>query len=243
MSTVTQASPPQTERFRSGEGVAANGDSARELAAELARLRERFVAYERLDHQLDEMVTGLTDLLRGATELRRRTNQDIAGAIARCETLIASDRAHHREVLTALLADLASTERRTAAITDAIAGLQTQLAGITQRLPATAPSRLLTPDSQPPTPVAPKVLATLTLVIRDVPSVTTALTLQRLVAGLDAVSAIQTREFAAGELHLRLALGKPFVAAELGLLPNGTFGVVDEENDRLVLRYVPPAAT
>src|SRR5215204_2876111 len=90
-----------------------NGDSARELAAELARLRERFVAYERLDQQLDEMVTGLTDLLRGATELRRRTNQDIAGAIARCEELIATDRAHHRAVLASLLVDLDATQRRT----------------------------------------------------------------------------------------------------------------------------------
>jgi len=236
MSTTTPVSPTQTERPAGATAVSPNGDSARELAAELARLRERFVAYERLDQQLDEMVNGLTDLLRGATELRRRTNQDIAGAIARCEALIATDRAHHRAVLASLLADLDATQRRTTSITTAISELKTQLAAITDRLPTALPSAPLAPDS-PATPT------TLTLVIRDVPSVATALTLQRLIAGLDPVTAIQTREFAGGELTLHLDLSVPFVTADLGLLPNGTFAVVDDEPHCLVIRYVPPTVT
>jgi chromosome segregation ATPase len=135
----------QTERQRGTGQLSPNGDSSHELAAELARLRERFVAYERLDQQLDEMVTGLTDLLRGATELRRRTNQDIATGIARCEDLIASDRAHHRDTLTSLLADLDTAQRRTSSLTTAIATLQTELAAITDRLPAPpAPWRVYT---------------------------------------------------------------------------------------------------
>jgi hypothetical protein len=222
--------------------ISPNGDSARELAAELARLRERFVAYERLDHQLDEMVTGLTDLLRGATELRRRTNRDIATAIARCEELIVADRSHHRATLATLLADLDATQRRTTLLTTAIANLQTQLAAITNRLPS-SPLDHSTPGSRLPTPDSPSPLSSLTLLIRDVPSVATALTLQRLIAGLDAVTSIQTREFAGGELTLHLDLSGLFAPADLGLLPNGTFAVVDEEPDRLVLRYVPPAVT
>jgi hypothetical protein len=218
-----------------------NGDSARELAAELSRLRERFVAYERLDQQLDEMVTGLTDLLRGATELRRRTNQDIATAIARCEDLIVTDRAHHRTTLANLLADLDATQRRTTTLTTAIAKLQSQLTDITSRLPTSADSHGLAPDSRLPTPDSPTTISTLTLLIRDVPSVATALTLQRLIAGLDPVTSIQTREFAGGELTLHLDLSGPFVAADLGLIPNGTFALFDEEPDRLILRYVPPA--
>ena len=102
----------------------------------------------------------------------------------------------------------------------------------------------LAPDSRLPTPDPPaSVPTTLTLVIRDVPTVATALTLQRLIAGLDPVTAIQTREFAGGELTLHLDVSGPFVPADLGLLPNGTFGLVDDEPDRLVLRYVPPAVT
>jgi hypothetical protein len=219
-----------------------NGDSARELAAELARLRERFVAYERLDQQLDEMVTGLTDLLRGATELRRRTNQDIATAIARCEDLIVTDRAHHRATLSTLLADLDATQRRTSSLTSAIANLQTQLADITNRLPSSTEHHLA-PDSRLPTSDSPTTGSTLSLLIRDVPSVATALTLQRLIADLEPVTSIQTREFAGGELTLHLDLSGPFAPADLGLLPNGTFAVVDEEPERLVLRYVPPAVT
>jgi hypothetical protein len=243
MSTTTPVSPTQTEPTASASAVSPNGDSARELAAELARLRERFVAYERLDHQLDEMVNGLTDLLRGATELRRRTNQDIAGAIARCEELIATDRAHHRGILASVLADLDATQRRTTAITTAIFDLKTQLAGITERLPSAHPSASPAPDSRIPTPDSPATPTSLTLVIREVPSVATALTLQRLVAGLDPVIAIQTREFAGGELTLHLDLSGPFVPADLGLLPNGTFRVVDEDSARLVVRYVPPVVT
>jgi uncharacterized membrane protein YccC len=132
---TTKTPPPRTEWQRGTGAIAANGDSAQELVAELARLRERFVAYERLDHQLDEMVTGLTDLLRGATELRRRTNQDIAAAIARCEALIADDRAHHRDTLSSLLADLDTAQRRTAAVTAAVANLKDELADIAHRLP------------------------------------------------------------------------------------------------------------
>jgi hypothetical protein len=218
-----------------------NGDSARELAAELSRLRERFVAYERLDQQLDEMVTGLTDLLRGATELRRRTNQDIATAIARCQELIVTDRAHHRATLANLLADLDATQHRTATLTTSIANLQSQLTAITNRLPSSSENPVA-PDFRLPTPDAPATVSTLTLLIRDVPSVSTALTLQRLIAGLDPVTSIQTREFAGGELTLHLDLTGAFVVADLGLIPNGTFALLDEEPDRLVLRYVPPAA-
>src|SRR5438552_3063389 len=121
---TTQTLPPQSQRQRGTGPLSLNGDASHELAAELARLRERFVAYERLDHQLDEMVTGLTELLRGATELRRRTNQDIATGIARCEELIASDRASKRATLADLLADLDTAQRRTASLTSAIASLQ-----------------------------------------------------------------------------------------------------------------------
>jgi hypothetical protein len=237
--TTTRTSPPQTERQRGTAPLSPNGGSAHELSAELARLRERFVAYERLDRQLDEMVTGLTDLLRGATELRRRTNQDIAAAIARCEELIVADHAHHRDTLSSLLADLDAAQHRTATVTTAVAKLQTELADITRRLPGSQDPTAGTPSDLRPPPSAPTALA---LAIRDVPNVATALTLQRFIAGLPPVTAIQTREFAAGELRLHLDLAKPFAVAELAGLPHGSLDVIEDRPDRLVLRYVPPDA-
>jgi len=238
--TSTQTSPPLTER-QSGTGpLSPNGDSSHELAAELARLRERFIAYEHLDHQLDEMVSGLTDLLRGATELRRRTNQDIAAAIARCEELIASDRANHRGILSSLLADLDAAQRRTASVTAAVANLKTELADITRRLPASENPTVDPSSAVRRPPSAPSPLA---LTILGVPSIASALMLQRFIASLDPVTAIQTREFAAGELRLHLELTQPFVVADLVSLPNGSFDVVEDRPDRLVLRYVQPAAT
>jgi hypothetical protein len=210
------------------------------LVAELARLRERFVAYERLDHQLDEMVTGLTDLLRGATELRRRTNQDIAAAIARCEALIADDRAHHRDTLSSLLADLDTAQRRTAAVTAAVANLKDELADIAHRLPESHH-----PTAGPPTAyrLPPSAPTSLALAIRGVPSVAAALTLQRFITGLRPVTAIQTREFAAGELRLHLDLTGPFAVADLAAFPDGSLEVVEERADRLVLHYAPSAVT
>jgi hypothetical protein len=241
MSTTSPASPVRTDRSRSADSTSPNGDSSHELAGELARLRERFGAYERLDQQLDEMVTGLTDLLRGATELRRRTNQDIAAAIARCEELIAADRTHHRDVLSALLTDLNAVERRSASVTAAVANLQTELAGITRRLPSRNASAdpMSASDHQPS--ASPEAPSTLTLMVRGVPSVAAALALQRYIAGLGTVAEIQTREYAAGELRLHLELSGHFAVADLRGLPNGALEVAEEHPDRLVLLYVPSA--
>jgi hypothetical protein len=237
---TTQTLPPQTEQRRGTGRRSPDGDSSHQLAAELARLRERFAAYERLDHQLDEMVTGLTDLLRGATELRRRTNQDIAAGIARCEELIASDRAHHRDTLAALLADIDAAQRRTAGLGTALGQLQSDIAAIAERIPVSQTPTATSPSafSRPPSALQP-----LALTIRGVPSVASALTLQRFIGGLDAVSAIQTREFAAGELRLRLELTGPFAPARLAGLPNASLDVVEDLPGRLVLRYVPDADT
>lgn len=240
---TTESFPPQTEQLRGTGPLSRNGGPSHELAAELARLRERFVAYERLDHQLDEMVTGLTDLLRGAAELRRRTNQDIATAIVRCEELIAADRAHHRGTLASLLGDIDGAQRRVASLTAAIAVLQTELAGIARRLPGPAKPEPSTSDSRSPAPDTPVAAPTsLDLTIRGVPNVASALTMQRFVAGLDQVASTQTLEYAAGELRLHLETDRPFAAADLGGFPNGSFDVVDEQSDRLVLRYIPPDA-
>jgi hypothetical protein len=213
------------------------------LAAELARLRERFAGYERLDQQLEEMVTGLTELLQGAAELRRRTNQDIVAALTRCEDLIAGDRVHQRALLASLFADVDAAQRRTAAVTTAISRLQTQLGDLSRRLPpadtfaSPAPVAEIapTPATARPTP--------LLVAIENVPNVSTALAPQRFIAALDAVTSIHAREFAAGKLQLEIARSRSFAIGDLRRAPYGTLAVLEEQPDRLRLRYDPPDVT
>src|SRR4051794_35413374 len=75
------------------------GDDSSSLTAELVRLRERFTSYEQLDAQFEEMLSGLTNLLEGAAELRRRTHHEVAASLARCEELVARERSNHRQNL------------------------------------------------------------------------------------------------------------------------------------------------
>jgi hypothetical protein len=238
MTTIIPRPSRQTEPVTPALPESPNGDSGRELATELARLRERFAAYEHLDKQLDDMVSGLTDLLQGATELRRRTNKDVVEALARCEALVASDRAHHHDALAALLTDLEATHRRAAALTTAVARLETQLAELADRLPTNGGGA----PSPAPAPAAPALAPGIVQVaIRGVPSVATALTLQRFIAGLKPVAAIQTRELASGEFRLQVELTSPFPAAELTRLNSGSLSIVESAPDRLILHYDPLA--
>jgi hypothetical protein len=232
---TTQTSPPPSVTAT----ASTNGSSHHDLTTELLRLRERFDAYERLDQQLDEMVTGLTELLRGAAELRRRTNQDITSALARCETLIADDRLQQYQLLTSLQTELDAAHRRTSSLSQAIDAVQRQLADITDRLPGTNGTSQPDTTRSGPNSQAPARTATTTmqLTIRDVPGVATALTIQRAISEHPFVIAMQTREFAAGELRLHLELTEPLTAHHLPTLPTGTFAPVEAENDRLVVRY------
>jgi hypothetical protein len=239
MSTTIPSAPRQSEQLEAQRAASPNGDSGWELAAELARLRERFAAYEHLDKQLDDMVAGLTELLQGATELRRRTNKDIVEALARCEALIATDRSQHRDLLTGLQVQIDAAQRRAATLATAVSGLQHQLAGLTQQLP--------TPSTEQPGLPSTPVIASdadrtvVQMTIRGVPSVATALTLQRYIGGLRPVAAIRAREFAGGELRLQLELTEPFPDDELRRLPTRALTVVEAKPERLILRYDPPA--
>lgn len=217
--------------------TSANGAS-HDLATELLRLRERFTAYEHLDQQLDDMVTGLTELLRGAAELRRRTNQEITSALARCETLIADDRVHQRMLLTSLHTELDAAHRRTTALSKAIDTVQRQLSDITDRIPGPNGATQPIPHS-PVSSIQPPLIArtSIHLTIRDVPDVTAALTIQRVIADLPTVSALQTREFAAGELRLYLDLRGPLTPDELPRLSEATLEPIEAAEDRLIVRY------
>jgi hypothetical protein len=230
MSTPTSPPPSVTTSI--------NGSSSHDLTTELLRLRERFRAYERLDEQLDEMVSGLTELLRGAAELRRRTNQDITAALARCETLIVDDRVQQRHMLTSLHSELDTAHQRTNALSHAIDTVQRQLADISDRLPgpngASQPTERSSGGSSPTPPAAS---SSTILTICDVPDVATALTIQRAISEHPVVVSMQTREFAAGELRVHLELSGPLTSHDVPTLPAGTFEPVEAEGDRLVLRY------
>jgi hypothetical protein len=230
--------PSPTSPLPPISATASTNGSASDLTTELLRLRERFSAYEHLDQQLDDMVTGLTELLRGAAELRRRTNQEITSALARCETLIADDRDQQRHLLTTLHTELDAAHRRTSALSTAIDTVQRQLADITDRIPAPngATELLPLPPSAPvqPPPTTP---TSIHLTVRDVPDVATALTIQRVISEHPTVIALQTREFAAGELRLYLDLRGPLKIDDFPRLLEATLESIESAADRLIVRY------
>jgi hypothetical protein len=234
---------PSVSASTTTTATASTNGTASDLTIELLRLRERFTAYEHLDQQLDDMVTGLTELLRGAAELRRRTNQEITSALARCEALVADDRVQQRLLLTSLHTELDAAHRRTSTLSDAIDAVQRHLADITDRIPA--PNGASHPSPPPSAPVQPSSASptSIHLTVRDVPDVATALAIQRLIAEHPTVIALQTREFAAGEIRLHLNLRAPLILDDLLRLSEATFEPIEAEVDRLVVRYTSPPAT
>jgi len=226
--------PPRSTASHNGTSSAST-----QLADEILRIRERFSAYERLDKQLDEMVSGLTELLQGAAELRRRTNEDITNALTRLETLIASDRQQQRRLLSSLHTDLAAAHQRTTALSTSLDEIQGTLTAIATRLPGPSGETVSIPATTPAITSGPASPLLRQLAIRDVPDVATALTIQGAIAEHPAVSAMQTREFAAGELRLHVELRAPLTADALSLLVGGALKLVDHEADRLILRYEP----
>ena len=218
---------------------------AGELLAEVARLRERFAAQDQLDRQLHAMVARLTELLAGAVEVRRRTYQEIDASLARCQDVIARDRAHHGDVLRSLLADVGSAQRRAIALNDAVDQLQRRLAELIAHVAAAASALVTRPaDTAPERPSSPAAPAPqlCSLVIQGVPNVATALSLQRFLASLDAVATIQTREYAAGQFRLQLQLRRPLTIADLRRWPDGSLELVGDGADRLLARLIPRAA-
>lgn len=139
--SATAPGTKTSERDDHSPASSANGNAPHDLSVELLRLRERFGAYERLDHQLDEMVSGLTELLKGAAELRRRTNDEITTALGRLEGLIAEDRAQQRQLLASISNDLDAAQRRTSTIATSVATVQGLLADLTHQLQPAEPHK------------------------------------------------------------------------------------------------------
>jgi hypothetical protein len=115
--------------------------------AELARLRYRLAAYERLDTQLEAMIAQLTELLRGSLQLRRRTHAEISSALARCETLLHASRDAQQQFLQTLSADVAQLYQR-ATVTGVTANLlQAHLAELTAQLSDNGRDGDMSPES------------------------------------------------------------------------------------------------
>jgi hypothetical protein len=198
------------------------------------RLRERFTSYEQLDTQFEEMLAGLTNLLEGAAELRRRTHHEVAASLARCEELVARERSNHRQNLEEIQNTLSEMQTRAREIDSSMTSLQFHLADVAQRLPS---EPAIGHDTSAREAIASTPGHALLLVIQGVPDVATAVLLRRFVAGLEKVKSIQTREFAGGEFRLEVEVSTPFTAQDFLSLPEGALQLAAETDHQVLLHY------
>jgi hypothetical protein len=217
-------------------------EATRELDQAIARLRQQFSSYEKLDRQIQEMIVRSADLLKGAVDLRQRANQEIEQTLGQVERQIAAERTQHQESLGSVVEDLSSTRQRAIQLAGAISALQQQIGLITGQFekdetktgPAPVPFTRKTTESTATPPEATPI-STLILV-QSVPDGTTALSLQRYVSELDQVLRITSQEYAAGELRMQTLVSRPLTIEDFHRWSNGLLELAHSLPDALVLR-------
>jgi hypothetical protein len=216
--------------------------ATRELDQAIARLRQQFTSYEKLDRQIQEMIVRSADLLKGAVDLRQRANQEIEQTIVLVERQVAAERARHQESLSTVVDDLSSTRQRAIQLAGAISALQQQIGLITGQFekeetmngPAPVPFTRKAEETTPAPPEAAPI--SMLILVQSVPDGTTALSLQRYVSELDQVLRITSQEYAAGELRMQTLVSRPLTIEDFHRWGNGLLELVHSLPDALVLR-------
>jgi hypothetical protein len=245
MKNVTAAMSDHESPAPTQEADQSEHAPARELDQAIARLRQQFTAYERLDRQIQEMIVRSADLLKGAVELRQRANQEIEQALGQVEQQVTIERSRHQESLGSVVEDLASTRQRAIQLAGAISALQQQIGLITGRFekeeatkptPSPAPVPFTRKPSDNPVGHAEAAPISTLILVQSVPDGTTALSLQRYVSELDQVIRITSQEYAAGELRMQTLVSRPLTIEDFRRWNNGLLELAHSLPDALVLR-------
>jgi hypothetical protein len=248
MKNVNYAMNDQEIPAPSQEADQSDPPASRELDQAIARLRQQFTAYEKLDRQIQEMIVRSADLLKGAVELRQRANLEIEQTLGQVEQHVSIERTRHQESLGSVVEDLASTRQRAIQLAGAISALQQQIGLITGQFekeeksahpPAPVPFTRK-PSDVPAAHAEAAPISTLILV-QSVPDGTTALSLQRYVSELDQVLRITSQEYAAGELRMQTLVSRPLTIDDFRRWSNGLLELAHALPDALVLRLGSPS--
>lgn len=227
---------------RSSGVTLADPPNERELDRAIARVREQFTSYEKLDRQIQDMIVRSADLLKGAVELRQRANQEVAQALGEIERQVVTERSQHQEELNSVVEDLAGTRQRAIQLAGAISSLQQQIGVITNRLgkqeaaAPTAPVPFSRKSAAPPAPQPEAAPISMLILVQAVPDGTTALSLQRYVSELEPVLRITSQEYAAGELRMQTLVSRPLTNEDFRGWHNGSLELAHSMADALVLR-------
>lgn len=169
-----------------------------DLAAELARTRDRVAFYESFDTVIQDNIVRSAELLRQAAAEREKATR--AASDARLEL----DRraAAQGRLWDELGAELAAIQERLAVIAGRLANARDGVVG--------------TPDGgSSATTAAAAPAASTTLIVHGVPRAAAALSLQRHLADLPYVEAVEAREYAAGVLRLQVVARAPLALEDL----------------------------
>jgi len=208
-----------------GEGGA---EPAADLAAELARARERVAFYESFDRVIQENIARSAELLRQAAAERERAAREAAAARAELDRRTGEQRA----TLVGLGADLAALQAQAAALGERVAAAIDGIGG------EPAPGSAEPVEAEVPSPAVRRT----TVILHGVPKAAAALSLQHYLAGLPDVDAVEAREYVAGVLRLQVDARAPLAVDDLRRWEGG--GALEAVNvlpDLIELRFGDPA--
>ncbi len=231
-------------------------------APDTERLRERLKFYESFDRVIQDNVAQSAEMLREAMDLRERA----AAELAQAQTETAARRGHdlhqQRSLLSALLDDViqlqGQAERLARRVADALDEIESDMPSgpfrpLTTVLPVEdTPSPVGQPDHQTETAANQEDLRTesadedtateadptpVVVLVHGVPRAATAKSLQRYLAGLESVTAVDPREFTGGELRLQVATTRPIQMTDLQNWADGrTIEPIHERADLIEVR-------
>lgn len=194
--------------------VATPSTDVGDLQAQLAQARDRLAFYEGFDRVIADNV--------------RRSGELMLEVLAIRESMAASAEHGDRQEREHLAAGLSDLERRLDAIRSDIVAVGGQVAELRRSLGielVPAPVGAAMPSPPPPAPetaatvtgpapawIAPQVID---VIAHQIAKATVALSLQRHLGNLDAVSGVEAREFAEGILRMQVTAHRPLTAGDL----------------------------
>lgn len=208
------------------DGNASSPDpTAADVQAELARARERLAFYESFDGLIQENIARSGDLMRKVAAEREATERELAAARAEIDRQLEEQRA----VLTKIAEDLHTLQTHAGALASRVDSAMDRMGVDAQSLrtvpappPPAAPMAPSLPEPAAAIPRAtnaePAIDATprfVEVVVHGVPRAAAALSLQRHLAGLRHVEAVEAREYVAGVLRLQVRANEPVALDDL----------------------------